>query len=306
MDAQHTYAAIDLGSNSFHLVIMEDRPDGKLVSVNCRRELVQLAAGVDPDTGRLNNNTSHRALRCLSQFHQYLNEIPPAHIKAVGTSAFRRIGDSQSFKLEAEKALGVPIDILSGEDEAQLIYRGVSRLLPNENRFVVDIGGGSTELIVGKGTKAKAFVSLDLGCVTLSKEFFSADHITKEHMDQAEAHVSSQLLPCVPMFKQFDWQHAMATSGTVKSISWALQNLKLSDDGSITLESLQRLRPVFYQTDNLQQLSQLLGLNLRRTQLLAGGYTIMLQTFLAFGLEKVEISHQAIREGMIDSLLEAS
>lgn len=303
MNAPSLYAAIDLGSNSFHLVIMKS--DGQtLQSVDCKRELVRLAAGVDAKTGRLSREARARALRCLSHFHDTLSQVPHAHVAAVGTSAFRRlVGDKRFLKL-AEATLGQPIRILSGDDEARYIYRGVSNGQPtDQHRFVLDIGGGSTEIIVGHGREPKAVASLDLGCVTLTAQFLDHDRLTDAHLSACEAFVDEQLAQVEPRFAGRHWDDVMGSSGSIKAVSWALSNLGLSADGVIERSQLDRLHPVLTQAESQHQLSQLLELSPRRIAVFAAGYIILHRVFRAFDLDRMRISYKAIREGLIDEMI---
>lgn len=304
MNAPSLYAAIDLGSNSFHLVVM--RSDGThLQSIECKRELVRLAAGVDSDTGRLTKEARNRALRCLNHFRDALKQIPAANITAVGTSAFRRLVGDVRFLHQAEAALGQPIRILSGEDEARYIYRGVAQgRNDNARRFVLDIGGGSTELIVGSGRQAEVVASLDLGCVTLTSQFLNEDRLTDQQLAECEALVDAQIATVSDRFKSVQWDDVIGSSGSIKSVSWALSNLGLISDGLIQRSQLDRLHPVLTQAESQQQLSQLLELNPRRIAVFAAGYIILHRVFHAFDLDSMRISHQAIREGLIDEMIE--
>ena len=297
MNAPSLYAAIDLGSNSFHLVVM--RSDGSgLHSVDCKRELVRLAAGVDADTGKLTREARNRALRCLTHFHDALQQLPDAQVTAVGTSAFRRLVGDARFLQQAESALGQPIRILSGEDEARYIYRGVSQgQEESARRFVLDIGGGSTELIVGQGRQPEVVASLDLGCVTLTSQFLKDDRLTDEQLSACEALVDEQLAPVRERFRHHQWDDVMGSSGSIKAVSWALSNLGLTENGRIERTQLDRLHPVLTQAESQQQLSQLLELNPRRIAVFAAGYIILHRVFHAFDLDSMRISHQAIREG---------
>lgn len=304
MNTPSLYAAIDLGSNSFHLVVM--RSDGAhLQSIECKRELVRLAAGVDAETGRLTREARNRALRCLNHFRDTLQQVPEAHITAVGTSAFRRLMDDGRFLHQAETALGQPIRILSGEDEARYIYRGVSQGQDEAaRRFVLDIGGGSTELIVGQGRQAEVVASLDLGCVTLTRQFLSDDRLTDAQLAACEASVDEQLATVRERFQDLRWDDAIGASGSIKAVSWALGNLGLISNGVIERPQLDRLHPVLTQAESQRQLSQLLELNPRRIAVFAAGYIILHRVFHAFDLQSMRISHQAIREGLIDEMVD--
>lgn len=296
------YAAIDLGSNSFHLVVLESQ-HGKLVPVISKREMVQLVAGIQPQTGILNQATRERALRCLAAFRHELKQLKPEHIRAVGTSAFRQLAADHAFLTEAQATLGCSIEILSGEEEAHYIFQGVRQQLPqHQSLFVIDIGGGSTEIIVGAGSQPDTYVSLDLGCITLTHEFFNSEDISEAQFERAEQRVRDALHEIAYLFDGLSWQMEIGCSGTVKSVLWALQNLNLTPDSTLTRTALTKLRPVFFQTDNNRQLSQLLNINPRRTQLLAAGFVILYQTVLQFDLHTLVPSHAAIREGLIYEL----
>lgn len=304
MSAPPVYAAIDLGANSFHLVIMKDVGQ-ELQSVDCRRELVRLAADVDARTGRLNRETRVRALRCLAHFNNALKRVPNATVIAVGTSAFRRLVGDRAFLKSAEATLGHPIRILSGDDEARYIYRGASNgQNPNQTRFVLDIGGGSTEIIVGQGRQPSAVASLDIGCVTLTTQFMSHDRLTEAHLNSCQQYVDAELATIRDRFSGHQWQDVMGSSGSIKAVSWALSNLGISTDGRIERTQLDRLYPVLTQAESQRQLSQLLELSPRRIAVFAAGYIILHRVFHCFDLKSMRISYKAIREGLIDEMVQ--
>ena len=300
MNAPEYVAAVDLGSNSFHLVIMKNE-NNSLTSVDCRRELVRLAAGVD--SGKLNHETKSRALRCLSHFNDYLKSFPSVQVSAVGTSAFRKLNQDQNFLRLAEAALGQPIRILSGDDEARYIYRGVSQGQPGVSRFVLDIGGGSTEMIVGQGKEPTAVASLELGCVTLTSEFLDYDSLPQSQLNACMNYVDDQLATIADRFQGVTWEDAMGSSGTIKAVSWAMHNLGIAEEGIIKRNQLDRLLPVLTQAGNQQQLSHLLELNPRRIAVFGAGYIIMNRIFHLFDIKEMRISNKAIREGLIEELI---
>jgi exopolyphosphatase/guanosine-5'-triphosphate,3'-diphosphate pyrophosphatase len=300
MNAPEYVAAVDLGSNSFHLVIMKNE-NNSLTSVDCRRELVRLAAGVD--SGKLNHETKGRALRCLSHFNDYLKSFPSVQVSAVGTSAFRKLNQDQNFLRLAEAALGQPIRILSGDDEARYIYRGVSQGQPEVSRFVLDIGGGSTEMIVGQGKEPTAVASLELGCVTLTSEFLDYDSLPQSQLNACMNYVDDQLATIADRFQGVTWEDAMGSSGTIKAVSWAMHNLGIAEEGIIKRNQLDRLLPVLTQAGNQQQLSHLLELNPRRIAVFGAGYIIMNRIFHLFDIKEMRISNKAIREGLIEELI---
>ncbi|TXR51424.1 hypothetical protein [Reinekea thalattae] len=293
-------AAIDLGSNSFHLVIMKHE-NKKLTSVDCRRELVRLAAGIS--NGRINKETKTRALRCLAHFHDHLKSLPNVSIAAVGTSAFRRIYNDPSFIAEAERALHHPIRIISGDDEARYIYLGVSQNEADRSRLVLDIGGGSTELIVGKGRQPQVLTSLEIGCVTLTAQFLDYDTLSEAQLVECMDYVDQQLDSVMPLFKDLSWQEAIGSSGTIKAINWAMTNLHIAETGTIHRDQLDRLLPVLTQADSQRQLSQLLELSPRRISVFAAGYVIAHRIFHRFDIKELRLSPRAIREGLIEELI---
>ncbi len=300
MNAPDYVAAVDLGSNSFHLVIMKNE-NNRLTSVDCRRELVRLAAGVD--AGRINHETKNRALRCLTHFNDYLRSFPSVQVSAVGTSAFRKLTKDQNFLKLAENALGQPIRILTGDDEARYIYRGVSQGQPDQKRFVLDIGGGSTEMIYGEGREPIAIASLELGCVTLTSEFLDYDTLPQSQLNACMQYVDDQLDTIADRFKGYEWQDAMGSSGTIKAVSWAMHNLGIAEEGIIRRKQLDRLLPVLTQAGNQQQLSHLLELNPRRIAVFGAGYIIMHRIFHKLDIKEMRISNKAIREGLIEELI---
>jgi exopolyphosphatase/guanosine-5'-triphosphate,3'-diphosphate pyrophosphatase len=268
MNEPQYVAAVDLGSNSFHLVLMKNE-NNRLVSVDCRRELVRLAAGVD--AGRINHETRGRALRCLTHFGQLLKAYPDVAVSAVGTSAFRMLYQDQNFLRLAETALGQPIRILTGEDEALYIYRGVSQGQPDQKRFVL--------------------------------EFLDYDSLPQSQLNACMDFVDSQLATVSDRFKDLNWEDAMGSSGTIKAVSWAMHNLGIADEGVIKRKQLDRLLPVLTQAGNQQQLSHLLELNPRRIAVFAAGYIILHRIFHLFDIQQMRISNRAIREGIIDEMI---
>ena len=295
------YAAVDLGSVSFHLVIMTLK-NNRLVWVECKKEIVRLAAGIDPKTRRLSNDVERKALRALHVFAKTLAQFDIQDIAVVGTAAFRQLKDHRRFLSRAADTLGHPIHILTGDDEARYIYRGVSIGLPNVQRFVVDIGGGSTEFVVGKGKDILISASCDIGCITLTQQFFNSHDIDKDLFVQAELATKAALEPVAAAFATAKWNSELGTSGTVKAIRWALQNLNISQ-GDITSEGLAVLRTVLMTCKNQSDLAKKLRLNPRRTSVFCGGFILIDQAFKAFNLSQLKIAQGAIREGIISELM---
>ncbi|MCH8551627.1 MAG: hypothetical protein LAT62_06810 [Natronospirillum sp.] len=299
------YAAIDLGANSFHLVIVTPNGDN-LVPVDAHRELVRLSSGIYPDSHRLKPEARRRALRCLGQFNTLLQKHDIKGIRAVGTSAFRQLRDDGRFLGEAEQTLGVPIEILSGEEEARLIYLGATWGLTQSERVVVDIGGGSTEIVLGRGQDIALAISLDMGSASLSAAFFSGHQISHKDLKRAREHVRQALQRHLqePLHLG-DGISAVGASGTAKSLSWVLRSLHLSN-GDITRQGLARIEPVLWQVQNINQLSHVLNLNVRRTHVFPGGYVIMAEVFDWLGINTMGLSVRALREGIIVDLASRS
>jgi len=295
------YAAVDLGSVSFHLVIMTEKHK-RLVWVECKKEILRLAAGIDPVTGRLNADLERRALRALHYFAKTLAEHDIRDLRVVGTAVFRQLKDHRRFLRSAEKALGHRIHILTGDEEARYIYRGVSLGLPVDKRFVIDIGGGSTEVIVGEGDHIVSAASKNMGCITLTQKFFSTHHIDPDLFVAAEAAARDTLAPLAAAYKDLSWNTELGTSGTIKAISWALQNIKISD-GEITKEGLNSLRETILSCHDHNEMAKKLHLNPRRSSVFCGGFVMLEQAFECFGLSYLKIAQGAIREGMIADMI---
>jgi len=185
-ERSHTYAAVDLGSNSFHLLV-------------ARREHGELRV-IDQINGRLDPAVQDRALACLARFGQRLRGIPAANIRAVGTQTFRRLKNANAFLAVAETALGCSIDIIAGREEARLVYLGVTQGVSGheERRLVIDIGGGSTELVIGQGLDPIEMESLQYGCVSLTRQFFSDGKITRKRWKKAVRSVMADLQELQP------------------------------------------------------------------------------------------------------------
>ena len=209
-----TVAAVDLGSNSFHMIVCS-LTDGKLQTIDRLKEMVRLASGLDKKNN-LDMATQQRALECLQRFGQRIRNFPPGSVRAVGTSTLRMAKNAEQFLAKAEKALNQPIDIISGIEEARLIYLGVSHSLgSNANlRFVMDIGGGSTEYIIGQDATPKKKESLPMGCVSVSNAFFKNGRLSEIAMTQAVLFAAQQLEPFEKKFQRKNWDEAIGASGT--------------------------------------------------------------------------------------------
>ncbi|MCW8928591.1 MAG: Ppx/GppA family phosphatase, partial [Gammaproteobacteria bacterium] len=231
-------AAIDLGSNSFHMIVARES-DGQLQVRDRLREMVRLAAGLD-SRGHLDGAARQRALECLRRFGQRLAGFSPGSVRAVGTNTLRKARDPL-FLREAEQALGHPIEIIAGVEEARLIYLGVAHGLPDsdENRLVVDIGGGSTELILGKRFEPLELESCYMGCVSYSQRFFADGTISEKAMRSAVIAARLELQTLEDDYRQSGWGQAVGASGTVKAVGEVVRAMGWCEEG-ITLEAMRR------------------------------------------------------------------
>src|SRR5262245_20268894 len=233
-------AAVDLGSNSFHMVVAR-YSHGQLIIVDRLREMVRLGAGLDPQ-GRLQREAVETALACLERFGQRLRDMNAESVRVVGTNTLRRAKRRGAFLDRARTALGHPIEVISGIEEARLIYLGVARTMPSEpgRRLVADIGGGSTEIIIGEGVHARKLESLYMGCVSMSARIFGDGAITEKRMKRARIAARLELEPIQTAFKSYGWDHAVGSSGTIRSVSDILR-ARNNGDGSITPAAVESL-----------------------------------------------------------------
>ncbi len=293
---EDTLAAVDLGSNSFHLIVARLQ-QGQLHVVDRLRDPVRLAAGLDHKQ-RLQPEAHARAIACLQQFGERLRHLPRSHVRIVGTNALRKAQATGSFLREAQEALGHPIEIISGVEEARLVYLGVSHSLPDEGqRLVVDIGGGSTEVIIGEGFEALHLESLYMGCVSFSEQYFPQGVISKEHWDAAELAARLELRPVKNRFLKMGWQSAAGASGTIRAIRTVLMANDWCKEG-ICRSGLDKLHKAILQVDHVSKLD-LPGLQDERKAVFPGGVAILYALFETLNIETMRVSDGALREGLL-------
>lgn len=294
-------AAVDLGSNSFHMIVCRLK-DGKLHTIDRLREMVRLASGLNKDNF-LAQETQDRALACLERFGQRIRNFPPGTVRAVGTNTLRTAKNSRQFLLLAEAALGQPIHIISGIEEARLIYQGVAHSLESNanNRLVMDIGGGSTEYIIGKLNQARRKESLHMGCVSLSNKFFPNGIISAKKFRQAVLFAERELEPFQYAFNHKRWDEAIGASGTLRAVNKILLATEWSNNG-ITLAGLEKLVDFISKKEHTNELD-LPGLDPERAPVFPGGVAIIYASFLRLGIEQMSISDGALREGLVHDLL---
>lgn len=299
--ASAPFAAVDLGSNSFHLIVAQMQ-NGQLLVIDRLRETVRLAAGLDT-TGHLSQESQVQALACLQRFGQRLRALPEANIRAVGTNTFRVARDSAAFLAAAEQALGHPIEIIAGIEEARLIYSGVIQSLPepNRRRLVIDIGGGSTELIIGERGSPLKLASLFVGCVTLSEQQFAKGIITRRALATAELLAAQELEPIFAEYCALGWEEAIGASGTLKAVESICRASGWSE-GGIHRKALDKLKEQMILAGHHSRFT-FPGMPENRAAVLAGGVAILSALFDILGLKLVRISEGALREGLLHDLV---
>lgn len=294
-------AAVDLGSNSFHMIVAR-LDDGHMQVTDRIKEMVRLGEGLTDDKS-LAPEVVARALACLERFGQRLRGFPPGSVRAVGTNTLRQARPDTGFIERAEAALGHPIDIISGREEARLIYLGVAHGLAAgaERRLVVDIGGGSTEIIVGQGFSARLRESLHMGCVSLSLKHFADGRVTARAMQKAELDGALELRPVRELFRHACWQKAVGSSGTIRSIAAVVNAEGWCEDG-ISLDSLTRLREALLTAGKLSAVN-LKGLTDERKPVFVGGVAVLRSVFESLDIQHMQVSDYALREGLIYEMM---
>ncbi|VVM08524.1 exopolyphosphatase / guanosine-5'-triphosphate,3'-diphosphate pyrophosphatase [Methylacidimicrobium cyclopophantes] len=294
-------AAVDLGSNSFHLLVVQEE-NGQIRPIDRLKEPVRLAAGLDTE-GTLSREAIERALRCLERFGQRLKPIPPDRIRVAGTNTLRKARNAEEFIRRAEQALGHSIDVISGHEEARLIYLGVAHETEDDGqlRLVIDIGGGSTELILGRGLIAERMESLFMGCVSMTAAHFPEGTITSSRMRRAVLEALRELEPIATIYRSAGWRRAIGSSGTILAALSVVEGEGWSTNG-ITADALKKIEKVLVEVGKAEKLP-FRELDEERRLVFAGGIAILSAIFHALGIEVLEVSHNALREGLLYDLL---
>jgi len=294
-------AAVDLGSNSFHLVVAR-HVHGQLVIIDRLREMVRLGGGVDAE-GRLDPVVAARALACLERFGQRLRAMRAKNVRVVGTSALRNARRKQNFLVSARRALGHPIEIISGMEEARLIYSGVAHMLPPDRgrRLVIDIGGGSTEVVIGEAYEAQELASLHVGCVSLTKRFFADGRITAKRIQRARLAAQLELEPVQKAFVTRGWDHAFGSSGTVRAV---LESLREIDPNAraITVRGLMRLIALLEDAGHTRAL-RLIAVTDERRAVFPAGVAILIELMKALEIDALRLSEGALRDGLLFDMI---
>ena len=294
-------AAIDLGSNSFHMVVASNH-HGQLKIIDRLREMVRLGEGLNKSK-QLDKDAINRALECLQRFGQRLRDMQASSVRAIGTNALRSAKNPQKFIDAAQEALGHPIEIISGIEEARLVYQGtiysISR--PNDRRIVVDIGGGSTEIIVGEGPRPLYMESLFMGCVSMSEQFFPDGKISSNQFDQAVITAKQHLRPVANKFLRLGWDLEVGTSGTIKSISEAAYN-QFGGAKLLTMDDMAKMRELIMKASHVKDLD-ISSIKKERLPVFPGGFAVLYAIFDSLKMESMNFSDGALREGVLYDLL---
>lgn len=298
-------AAVDLGSNSFRLSIAKviqhgDQP--QIYASDKIKKTVRLAAGLD-EQNHMDQETIDRALQVLRMFGERLSGFKPEQVRVVATNTFRITRNIDDLMAPAEEALGFPIEIIPGQEEARLIYLGVVHELPpsDEHRLVVDIGGGSTEFIIGKKTTPKLLKSLPMGCVFYTKRFFSGGKAIEKAFEKAELAAREQVEVISETYQHLGWQEAFGSSGTAKALVAVLESNGLSQKG-ITLEGMEALKKIIIKNGSADA-SQIKNLKKDRVEVLPAGLAIMMAIFRELNIKQMYQGDGALRMGVLYDLL---
>lgn len=289
------FAAIDLGSNSFHMIVARI-VNGSIQVLSRLKRRVRLAEGLD-ENNLLSQEAIDRGIACLGLFAKRLKGFSPENVKVVGTYTLRRAVNNGEFLAQAEKVFPFPIQIITGQEEARLIYAGVSHTQAQKGqKFVVDIGGGSTEMSIGEGFTPIRAESRHMGCVSFAKRFFPNGELTRERFDSAYHTAMEKIEDLGWEYRKLGWKYVFGSSGTIKTVSKVLT--ANGYDGVITEARLQSLLENCLQFSNLKHI-QLKGLLEERADVLVPGIAILLALFHTFHIQSMRYSDGALREGVM-------
>lgn len=294
-------AAVDLGSNSFHMIVARHTL-GQLRVVDRLRESVRTASGLTP-RGELTQEALWRALECLERMGQRLRNIPSNRVRAIATNTVRQLRNPQSFLIPGQTALGHRIEVVSGREEARLIYLGVAQGLPpkSSRRLVVDIGGGSTEFIIGEGFEPLERESLQMGCVATTRRFFGTGRLSRKRWKEGLTEISAEFQQFAAGYRALGWKDAIGSSGTVKAIGRIIKALKLGR-GEITAEGLAAVREALLGFEEIDSIV-LPELSEERRPVIAGGVLVLEAAFNELGLSQMKVAQTAMREGVLYDML---
>jgi exopolyphosphatase / guanosine-5'-triphosphate,3'-diphosphate pyrophosphatase len=304
INTKRQLAAIDLGSNSFHMVVARLQ-NKQPQTIDAIKEMVRLAAGLD-EKNVLSEEKMEQALQCLSRFGQRLKDLPAENVIAVGTNTLRKAGNSASFLARAEKALGFPISIVAGREEARLVYQGVAHSLAQteDYRLVIDIGGGSTEFIIGQAYQPIMMESLNMGCVNTTNKWF-ADGVINEALIQCAVIDCRRKLEWISdEYLAHGWQECIGSSGTIKTIARILSE-NYGTQGLIDYPHLKKLSKLWARAGHIDHVI-LPGLSENRAPVIIGGLCVLIAAFEELQIESMLASEGALREGLLNDMIETA
>jgi exopolyphosphatase/guanosine-5'-triphosphate,3'-diphosphate pyrophosphatase len=294
-------AAVDIGSNSFHMVVARSTL-GQLRIIDRIKEHVRLAEGLD-GKGGLSEDAMVRAIDTLERFGQRLASIPRERVRAIATNTVRALRQPNNFLMPAEAALGHDIEVVSGREEARLIYLGVAHGNPprGKQRLVMDIGGGSTEFIIGSGLESLARESLQMGCIATTRRFFADGKLSRKRWKDAQTEITAEFQQFASAYRHLGWQEVLGSSGTIKAIGDMAQAMKLTR-GSITEGAIDVIRERLLEFDEIGDV-KLPGLPADRKPVIAGGLLILDAAFNELEIRRMQVSDYALREGALFDIL---
>lgn len=296
-------AAVDLGSNSFHMIVARLAEDGSLQLIDRLKEMVRLGAGLD-DQNNLSEEAQQRALDCLERFSERLKDIHPDNIRIVGTNTLRKAKNSSNFIKKIQHLLGQSIDIISGIEEARLVYLGASHTIAahdDKKRLVIDIGGGSTETIIGNKFTPILMESLFMGCVSMTRRFFADGQITKKQLKQADIFARQELERVSFPFLKLGWNEVIGTSGSIRSICNVIHSEGF-EESRITPKAMDKIRKHLLDVTNIEKIN-LKGLSEERRPVFIGGFVVLNAIIESLNIKSIKTSDGALREGLLYDLL---
>ena len=311
-NATDLVAAVDLGSNSFRMLVAQvvKTPSGtQLRPIDTLRESVRLAAGLT-DNKLLGNDAYQRGITAIRRFGERIRGFDPANVRAVATNTLRVAKNAPNFIREAEEALGFSIEVIAGVEEARLIYIGAAHEVPavHGNRLVVDIGGGSTELIIGKGYEPKLMESLYIGCVSHSLRFFPKGNIDSHAFKEAELAARREIQVISGAYLKSGWKQVIGSSGTARALAELISENNFNSqpdglmNGLITRDGLRAMKKHLLKYEHINQV-EIQGLKDDRRSVWPGGLAIMIAVFDELGIESMEVTDAALRIGVLYDLL---
>lgn len=295
------YAAVDLGSNSFHMVIVRLLA-GSVQIVSKNKQKVRLASGLD-ENNELSQASIEIALNCIKNFAEKLQDLPSANVRIVATATLRLATNAIDFIKPAEQLLRNKINIISGEEEARQIFLGVAYTSASEgNSLVIDIGGASTEVVVGRDLQPVFLKSFNMGCVTFMDKYFCDGDITQQHFDYAIESAVKKIAAHKDMYLCFDWQQCLGASGTPQAVTSILIKRNITD--AIRLDHLLELQQECIALKHVSKLHNIDGLETSRRAIFPAGLAILIALFKSLQIENMHISGGALREGIIYGMIE--